>query len=179
MANLITEKQKKLVKTDYWIRFLAVFLFIVSLLGLFLLAYIIPYYISVSKKDIIVAEKFESIINIENKENTGDSVSLIINKTVEQMKVFDLYGQDRFTPSLYFTKIIANKNSNIKITRLSFGITGDDQKQFLVSGVAQNRAGLVSFIDDLKSEAGFISVESPISDFAQDSDISFTLNLKI
>jgi hypothetical protein len=179
MANLITKKQKKIVKTDYLIRLLSVCLLIVSLLGLFILAYIIPYYISVSKKDIMVAEKFESIINIENKENTGDSVSLEINKTIEQMKAFDLYSQDSFFPSIYFNKVVASKNSNIQINKLSFGITGEGVEQFLVSGLAKNREGLVSFIEDLKIKAGFSGVESPISDFAQARDISFTLNIKI
>ena len=54
-----------------------------------------------------------------------------------------------------------------------------NQGQILVSGLAKNREGLVAFIEDLKNKADFLSVESPISDFAKDSDISFTLNIKI
>jgi hypothetical protein len=178
MANLITEKQNKLVKTDYLIRLFSVSLLLLSLLGVFLLAYIIPYYISLGKKDAIVAEQFESIINAENKENTSNSVLPIINMTLEQMKAVELYGQNSFMPSVYFNNIFEKKNPSINITRLSFSTIEDNQKQFLVSGVSKDRQGLVNFIDDLKSITGFISVESPISDFAKDSDISFTLNIK-
>jgi hypothetical protein len=178
MANLITEKQNKLIKADYITRLFSASLLVLSLLGIFLLAYIIPYYISLGKKDIFVAEQFESIINVENKENTDKSILPLMNMTLEQLKTVELYTQNSFTPSLYFNNIIEKKNSSINITRLYFGVVEDNQKQFLVSGVSKDREGLVTFIEDLKSIVGFVDVESPISDFAKDSDISFTLNIK-
>ncbi|MEI8059420.1 MAG: hypothetical protein WCG67_04605, partial [Ferruginibacter sp.] len=54
MANLITEKQKKALKLDYRIRLCAVILFMICLLGFFILAYVVPYYVSLDKKDLKV-----------------------------------------------------------------------------------------------------------------------------
>jgi hypothetical protein len=54
MANLITKKERKNVRADYLIRLFSVFLFISSLLGIFFLAYVIPYYISLRGKDLKV-----------------------------------------------------------------------------------------------------------------------------
>ncbi len=179
MANLITEKQKKVIKTEYWVRLFSVFLIIpTALLGLFLLAYVVPYYLSVNKKDLAVAEQFKSVIIAENKENVGESVSRAINQTTEQLKAVELYTKVNLNPSLYFDKIIANKNANIQITKLSFNFIKDNQAQLSVSGVAKNREGLVSFIDNLKAQANFATVDSPVSDFAKESDISFTINIK-
>jgi hypothetical protein len=179
MANLITEKQKKAIKTEYIIRASSVSLLIpISLLGLFLLAYIVPYYVSVNKKDLWVAEQFKNVINVENKENVGESMTRIVSQTLDELKAVELYNKNNFIPSVYFNKIIENKNSNIKITKLSYNLVRQGQGQFFVSGISKNRDGLVSFIDDLKSKAGFYSVESPVSDFAKDSDIPFTLNIK-
>ncbi len=179
MANLITEKQKKEIRVDYLVRLIALSFLILSLLGLFLLAYVIPYYFSISNKDTKVDELFKSTINAENKENVGESASTIVNQTLDQLKVVELYNKDILTPSALFDKIISNKNSNIKLTKLSFTIIAKGQGQFLVSGLSKNREGLVTFIEDLKTKAGFTSVDSPISDFAKDSDIIFTLNIKI
>lgn len=149
-----------------------------SLLGLFLLAYIIPYYLSVLEKDLLVAEQFKSVINVENKENVGESVSRIVNQTLDQMKAVEFYYKTPFTPSAYFDRIIASKNSSIKITKLTVTTLNNKPNQFLVSGVAKNREGLVTFIEELKTKAGFASVESPVSDFANDLDISFNLTIK-
>ncbi len=175
MANLITEKQKKYIKNDYIIRVFSLALVVpISLLGIFLLAYIIPYYIAVNKKDKVVAEQFLSVINIENKENIGESVSQVVSRTLDKIKVIELYNKNKTNPSVYFTEIISKKNNNIRISKISFS-TG----QILVSGISKNREGLVNFIDDLKSVDMFSAVDSPVSDFAKDSDISFNLNIKI
>jgi hypothetical protein len=179
MANLITEKQKRVIKIDYLVRLYSVSIFICSLLGLFFLAYVVPYYFAVNKKDQIVAEQFKSFISAENKENIGESANQIVSQTLEEMRAVDLYEKNNFVPSVYFNKIIKNKNSSIEITKLSFSIFDKQQGQFLVSGVAQNREGLVKFIEDLKVKSGFIDIVSPVSDFAKDGDISFTLNIKI
>ncbi len=179
MANLITEKQKKKIRWEYLIRLHSVSLFIISLLGTFFLAYVIPYYISVSKKDITVAEQFSSVISIENKENIGESVTKVVNQTLDEIKVVESYSEENFIPSNYFERIIISKNSNIKITKLSFGLLTKNQGQLVVGGISRNRDGLVNFIDNLKSQDDFVSVESPVSDFAKDKDISFTLNIKI
>jgi hypothetical protein len=175
MANLITEKQKREIKIDYYVRFSAVVLFIFSLLGIFLLAYVIPYYISVNRKYNLVAEQFKSLDN--KADITGQSIALV-NQTAEELSAVDLYYAKGSSPSVYFNKIIENKNPNIKITRLSFSLPKADQAQLLVSGLANNRDGLVLFIEDLKSRAGFASVESPVSSFAKESNIAFTLNIK-
>lgn len=180
MANLTTEKQKKIIKVDYIIRLFSLSLLVpTSLLGVFLLAYIIPYYFSVSNQNLKVIEQFQSAINIENKENVGESATRIVTQTIDQLKVIELYNKNNLIPSLYFNKIIENKNSNIVINRLSFNVIKQGQGQFLVSGISKNREGLVSFIDDLKNKALFTSVDSPVSDFAKDSDITFTLNINM
>lgn len=178
MANLITQKQKRNVRVDYIIRYISVSFLMLSLLGLFLLAYVIPYYFSVYEQDIKAGEQFESLILIENKENVGESASRVVNLTLDQIKAIELYNQDSINPSAHFLKIINNKNNNISLTKLSFSLITKKQAQFLVSGIAKNREGLVIFIEDLKNQGDFTNVESPVSDFAKDSDIAFTLNLK-
>ena len=177
MANLITEKQKKEIRIDYLIRLNSLSLLILSLLGLFILAYVVPYYISVGKKDMQVAEQFKTVINVENKENTGESSIKIISQTSDEMAALELYDANGGDDD-ELNKIIKNKNSDIKINKLSSINLKNGQVQLFVTGVSKTRDGLVSFIDDLKSKASFASVDSPISNFANNSNIPFTLNIK-
>jgi len=178
MANLITEKQKKVIKLDYILRLCSVSLFVGALLGIFFLAYVLPYYFSVGKKEIKVNELFWQIINAENKENTGESVSRIMLQTTEQLKAVELYSKNPKLPSTSFDQVLSSKNQGVKITRLSFSIIGKGQGQITVNGIAKDREGLVAFIENLKGKAGFAEVDTPVSDFAKDKDISFVLNIK-
>jgi len=178
MANLITEKQKKNIKIDYLIRCLSVSLLVISLLGTFLLAYTIPYYMSVRVKDFKVAEQFENVIISENKENVGENFLQIVNQTLDKLKVMDHF-HNKQPPSTYFTKVINSKNTNISITKLSLNQSDDKQALFSVGGVSKNREDLVSFIDKLKTVSEFSNIDYPISDFAKDKDIYFTLNITI
>lgn len=179
MSNLITPKQKNIVKTDYYLRLIALAIFLLALLGGFFLAYVIPYYIAVGKKDLLVAEKFQSVISAENKENTGESVSSLTDRVLDELKTTDLYFNDKLIPSIYFNKVVENKNSNIKINKISWNLSDDKNMLILVGGISKNREGLVSFIDDLKIKGGFENIEMPVSEFAKDSNIPFSLNINI
>lgn len=179
MANLITDKQKKVLQQEYVIRLVTVCLLILSLFGLFVLAYIGPYYLSVTKNDLIISEQLQTVINTENKENIGQSVSRLVSRTLDEVKAVEIYTQEPITPSKDFTKIIESKNSDIQINRLSFRITGDNQTQYIVNGISKTRDGLIRFVDDLKKKDGFAEVESPISGFAKESDITFTVTIMV
>jgi hypothetical protein len=126
-----------------------------------------------------VAEKFQSVISAENKENIGESVSKIVGQVLDELKTIELSGGDQVSPSLYFSRIIENKNPDIKISRLSFDLVSSKNIELLVGGVSKNREGLVTFIEDLKSKAGFKNIEMPVSEFAKDSDVPFTLHIDI
>ncbi len=179
MVNLITKKQKDVVKKEYIIRLISILFFIpTTLLGVFFLAYVLPYYLALDKKEIVVNQMFDSVINIENKENVGPNILALINRAMSEMKAVEIYNKSSVNSSGYFNKIIESKNKDIKINKLSFSIPAVGQVQLLISGVSESREGLVAYIDDLRFKAGFTSIESPVSNFAKDSNIPFTINIK-
>ena len=57
-----------------------------------------------------VAEQFKTVINVENKENTGESSIKIISQTSDEMAALELYDKNRLDSTAYFNKIIKNKN---------------------------------------------------------------------
>ena len=124
-----------------------------------------------------MAKQFEAMVTIDKKKEASISASAIVRETLDQMKALELYKPAQLDPSGYFTKIIESKNTNISLTKFSFSPGKRGEIQFLVSGIALDREGLVAFIEELKVKGGFASVESPVSDFAKDKNISFTLNI--
>jgi hypothetical protein len=176
MANLITEKQKSAVRLDYYIRLVSVCLIILSTLGLFLLVYIIPYYVSLSKKEAQVAEQFEAMVKSENKGSANVTASQIVSQTLDKMKAVEL-SDTKSKPSIYYGKILQSKNTNISLSKISYSLVKGGEVQMVVSGISLDREGLVAFIEDLKVKGGFATVESPVSDFAKDRNIAFTLNI--
>jgi hypothetical protein len=178
MANLITEKQKKTIRTEYFLRLGTAVILMAALLSVYFLAYVIPYYASVSQKDKLVGDQFKTVINVENKENIGESALRIVTQTLDEIKMVEAYGRNNTIASTNFAKIITSRNANVQINRLSFSLVKKNQIQFLVSGISKNRQGLVTFINDLKTRAGYSVVDSPISDLVRDSNIPFTINIK-
>lgn len=178
MINLISQRQKKIIFQEYLIRLISVLLFILSLLSFLTLAYILPYYFTVLRNDLVVSEQLQSIIKVENKENQGDNINLIVNQTNDQIRSINSLALNENTFSLLISKIMANKSNEIKLNHFAFQVTDLDSAKLIASGVAKNRQSLVEFVDDLKKEDGIVSVDSPISDFAKESNITFTVNIK-
>lgn len=179
MANLVTKKQKVFLKKEYIIRIISVILFMLALLGVFMLAYVLPYYFSLSQKILFVDNQLNSAIATENKENIGESVLRIVNRTNSELRMVDFYKNNKLVVSDIFLQIIDSKNSSIQLNRLAFTKGNQTEKHFIVVGTAKNRAGLVAFVDSLKSQTNFLAVDSPISDFARESDISFTISITV
>lgn len=178
MINLISQKQKRIIFREYLIRLISVSLFVLSLLAFLTLAYILPYYFTTIKNDLVISEQLKSAIKIENKENQGDNISLIVNQTNDQIRSINSLALTENAFTHLISKITKNKNKEIKLNHFAFQTIDLNSGKLIINGVAKSRQSLVSFVDSLKNEPGIISVESPVSDFAKESNITFTVNIK-
>ncbi len=178
MVNLINQKQKKILQYEYIYRLLAVILLMISVVGLFVLAYIIPYFLSVLNNDIIVSQQLQAIIQVENKENVGENVNQVVLKTNEQIKGIENLIKNFNPVSDIVVGLVGYGNSDLNISRLAIKAVSPGVNQIFISGVAADRQSLVFLISALKNKSNFNNVESPISDFAKQSNIPFTISLK-
>ncbi|MEI6528096.1 MAG: hypothetical protein WCO10_00270 [bacterium] len=177
-ANLLTEKQKIFVKNEFRLRLAVTVVFLVFLTSVNYLSYLIPYYISVVKKDRLVAEQFAEVITVENKENSGSSITQTVRRTNDMMKLVEIYGQPALVISEQIDKIISNKNSGIVINKISSNYLQPTDMQINISGRAKTRDNLTVFLQTLKSKAAFYDVKYPVSDFLKSNDIDFTINIR-
>ncbi len=87
------------------------------------------------------------------------------------------------TPMLAVTNIIdiinKNKTSRIILTSISYSKLTAEVPIIGVVGIARNRQSLVSFTQELERDEHIVSVDLPVSSFAKETDIPFSLNIKI
>lgn len=171
MFNLLPKQEGEEVKREYRYRLViisVIFLTASFFLGIILL---IPSYIISSKREKRVSLEYEEAKKVSEASEYKD-LNDVIGKTNEKLGIL--------TPkegALYLHDVISNivrlKNSGIKIDRFSFKAGREIQ----VSGTALNRESLLSFTRSLERDKTFSGVETPISNFARNTDIDFSIKV--
>lgn len=186
MANLLTKEQKKKIKNEYKIRWAILFLVILGSLFIIATVMLLPSYV---------------ITNIEHKEvesalsHFEESKQTVVDKEVERQvvstrqKMQDLESSEQFFISDVISKINSVKNVDVSLNTIAFQETtlkgeSDDggsgtSLDFQINGISENRKSLVSFKDALNGLDIFSSVDLPLSNLAQETNIIFSLKITI
>ncbi len=175
MINLLPETEKQFVKSEYSRRRLIIVLFFVFETAVVAALFLVPaffiarYHLQGLKQ---TAQILQSNIAIANKQSLSETISLVNKKiaTIEQ------------EPSQKFTEIVdgiaAAKSDGIRITSFSLQQNASTANM-TVKGNAKTRENLLDFSNKLKGNSAYKNVHLPISNFAKDSDIDFTLVITI
>ena len=177
MINLIPNQEKKKMVKSFYYRFVVLCLVMLCLcvaLGILLL---LPAYLFSSSKNNVANQKLDHQKNAEMPLLDQETSDLIKNTKIK-LDVIDKAESKKFVFSDILVKnIISKKNSNIKITQITYDNTANGGKKISIGGVASSRDILLSFRRSLEADATFKSVDLPISNFVKDSDIQFYLSL--
>lgn len=76
-------------------------------------------------------------------------------------------------------KISVDKPSGVAISGFSYNFKDPKNADVTVAAVADNRESILRFADNLRKEVGFIHVDVPVSNFAKDTNIGFSLSLSV
>lgn len=71
-------------------------------------------------------------------------------------------------------RIIKVKSGEISIESFAFNLG-----RLEIKGSSASRSGLINFVDNLKKQDIFSSIESPLSNFLKEKDIDFSINIKL
>lgn len=181
MLHLLPDYHKEKVISEYRGRVLTVFSVGILILTVVSLIFLIPVYISThSRYALVDQQKRDLEAQIQRSENTDDAekVKEIIS-TVGVLKQYVL----KEIPSDIFGRILVNKPKGVLVTGFIYtppsDIKSTDLSTVDISGIASNRIALAQFNDALKKDKVFKNVFIPISSFAKDKDIQFTVKLTI
>lgn len=178
MLHLLTEEHKKKVSKEYARRVWIVVSVIITALLFVSFAFLYPTYrmshgryaeILDQKKDI------DTKIAVRQNDTSVDSVASI-STSISALRMFN-NEQD---PATLITTLLAQKPKGVAIVRISYqsspkaGVT-----RIELSGKSDTREHLVLFSQQVKNSKLFINVDVPLSSFAREKDIDFSMRVTV
>lgn len=174
MLNILPTEEKKKVLIEYRLRLATISVFAVGSLvmaSLFLLAP--SYLLAVSKHN----EVMNNLAALEEKDSRGGQEKDVNLQIIAVNKKIDLFLKvgtpGALKPASVITKIMDIKGDAIRITGFTFDATAD-QERVVITGTALDREKLSQFIETLKKDPAFTSVDLPISSYVKSSNIDFS-----
>lgn len=176
MLNLLTEKQKKIIKAEYRERLILILLMSLSLTTLVFLICFVPFYYYTSIKEGAVTEQFQSLKQ-RGTENEDKNLTENLKDLKNNLLLLKPALQD-FSLQAPIVRLTALKPVGIKISSLGVINESTGNLKMFVQGVARNRESLQNFKKILEQEANIKSVEMPTSNILiYKTDIEYTINL--
>ena len=176
MFNLIPEEKKKKLEKEYTLRLSAtatIFLGSICLVALILL---IPSYVISNSRLKEAQKKNDALISALSLSNTKSATDVL--KTISADSDA-LKGTLQYPALASLIETIAtSKPEGIVINSIDFS-SGSSPDTVTLGGVASTRDSLVAFSGLFQSNPLFQNASLPISDFAKDRDIDFSLTLSL
>lgn len=176
VVNVLSEEKKKSLKRKYWKRFVIVsLLFCSSLVAVLVLLLTPAYFFSISNQQIYdhMLEEFNS----KNKDLSNINLNATI---VEINKELDLLASSSPAYSLYnniLEVVLADRSEGITFTQIIFNQKKDNKLYVEIQGKAHDRAALRNFKSVLDNDTRIATVNLPISDFLDKTNLGFTISL--
>jgi flagellar biosynthesis component FlhA len=174
MINLLSQQSKKSITTQYFWRLGTVAGIIISgflFMGTVLL---IPSYFVVHEKEqteITRAAELQSDEAFQENKELGMFVETTNNQLEKFGEIRKFSVAERFIePILGYASL--DGGVNIRLDNIRYRIA-DDEAIINLQGTAETRDDLLGFIETLKSDELFSSVDVPVSSFVQNTDINF------
>lgn len=170
MINLLPYKEKKIIERIRFIRFVRIV--VVGFASTFLIAGLLlfPTLFTINSRFAIATNQIKSL------ENEGAIVREVDISSLEsraRLASLKLSNKIEVQPTEYIESVRLVAPKGISIDR--FAVTKD--KTLEVSGIAQSRETLQSFIKSLESKPEVSKVDSPVSNFIKSTNSLFILTI--
>jgi hypothetical protein len=176
MFHLLPDKEKKTLEREYRYRLLLVGLCFVLATLVVASVFLFPSYIlSKRKLDDVTFRNTQMKKSIHAK--TDPALANFLSTLKDNLSALKSTSQ-MASSSVLIKDITDKKSSGIYLNQFSISNEGTTES-ILLSGKASNRDNLIHFYRDLQGDAHFSKVDLPISDFAKDKDISFTITISV
>lgn len=176
MFNLLPQKEKNEVAKEYRLRFAVISLILFGCLGgLALIALIPSYFLSYQKESAV--RKLDEVLKREIALGSKDELSGVVKLAEKEAKAVKALQPATYVYEL-IDDVVRNKSSKIKVTGLRIVRNEDETRDLAVTGKAENRDALLSFVRTLEREKSFSLVTVPVSNFADAENINFSILVK-
>jgi len=175
MINLIPPEAQRRIRFEYGARVLTVWLLLWALAGVLIGVATLPSYLLVSERLQSISGELDTVRASADSDN-ATARALIIAREQSQL-IREAEEMPRF--STVVSVVEAAAKSGISISSYGFSRDRADLAPVVVGGTAESRQALASFRDMLLTNPLVTRVDLPISNFARDRDIDFSLSIEV
>lgn len=177
MFNLIPDNLKADIIREYAGRRLIVWFAGFTLLCVSLFVFLLPTYIYVFFEEKNLLSQSE-LLKDSAQFKKADDVVKVITETNEQLRVVASVPYTT-TPISALEKVITAKNPPIRIADIEYSQSPNGSSTISVRGVAGTRDSLRQFVASLEAVDVFTAATLPVSNFAKDKDIEFSISVTV
>jgi hypothetical protein len=177
MINLIPQTAKRTVAKEYWFRVISAWLFVFSFVLFIIACLLIPTYATITSQISAYEESAEAALAEMNRYTLSSATLIEASKQASLI----LKMSDRPNYTALIKKFEGMQNEGVSFTRIAIDVNEDGSlRPITISGKADTRSSLATFRSTLLSDPTIEDVLLPISNLAQEKDITFliTINLK-
>lgn len=175
MFNLLPKTEKDTIRREYRMRLAIVVLwlsFATFLVASFLL---LPSFVLSSVKEKAALHRFTTL-SAEVEHESGARLRNLLAETQSQLPFFSRKAPAARWHEL-LTQLVSQKTDTISLTTVSFAGGENGARQVVIAGTARDRAGLRTFAKSLERIRFFEKVAVPISNYAKDTNIEFSVHI--
>lgn len=178
IINILPCQEKKILKKEYWQRFVAVFINLITILGALTIILLFPSYFLSNTRESMAEEQLR-VFNEENPSLTTENIDKVKNDI--NIKLNTLAKSE--TPYQFNEKVLDNvlshKISGVTFSQILFSKNGSDTQMLEIRGIAKNRDSLRNLKTALDNDPNFSNVELPVSNFLEKEDLNFDISILI
>jgi hypothetical protein len=173
MINLIPPSAKSSITREYWMRVISVWVFILTGVTIIIAALLVPVFALVNSQIAAYSASAKEAISEVNKYDLSSTA--LVRASQDAVKVIRMQNDAKFTD--YITLFEALENESVVIERYEFTKQDDVLDPISISGKAATRQALADFREALLDNKNIETVFLPISNLAQDKNISFVITV--
>lgn len=177
MRNLLPEQNKKIIRREYFMRVLSIafiFLFLTALLSS---TFLLPAFFLSIEKEKSVRESAE-IVSKSVKFREQNSTDFLLEEAERKLELLSSKNGGILVQDIVM-KIVDEKPYGVSIYGISYMELTEGRSRITLTGVAGEREDMLSFRKYLERDGLFSSVRLPVSNFAKDKDIKFSIEIEI
>lgn len=176
MINLIPPDGRHRIITEYWVRVLTVWLFLLAATAALVAVFFLPAFVLVASQ---VSVHSKAADEVRASVNESETTARALIEASEQAQLIIENERAGTLVSVIDTVEAAVASAGVSVSRYEVSRVAAGVAPVQINGQAANRATLAAFRDALLTQPRIAAVNLPISNFAQDRDIDFALTLTI
>jgi hypothetical protein len=171
MINLIPPRARAMIIKEYWLRVVAVWLFLLGTGCLLVASLLLPTYMLLRTE--LIALRDQVTANAAQTA-TFDSSSTALATAMAEAKLLQSMSTSTYTADI--ARLTELAGNNVSLTSFAF-TTVDGKIGITITGTAISRAALASFRDTIEGDERFVDAILPISSLIKDRDIEFSMTV--